>query len=291
MVKKRSGMGGRGLSAMLGAKQKSEKNSSDLRIEKLPVEQLQPGQYQPRQQFDDESLQELADSIRVQGVVQPIVVRALSDDNYEIIAGERRWRASKIAGLERVPVVIRQADGQATLAMALIENIQRESLNPIETAIGLKRLLEEFELTQQEVAEAVGRSRSAVSNLLRLLKLPQAIQDALHSNQISMGHARCVISMPAPIQEDLVAKAIKQGWSVRQMEQAAQEVLVPKAAKKAAQESKIPHFINQHQETLSNNLNTKVQIKHKENGRGKIEISYQDEDELQRLYQLMAQKS
>ena len=291
MVKKRSGMGGRGLSAMLGAKQKSEKNVSDLRIEKIAVSQLQPGQYQPRQQFDDEALSELADSIKVQGVVQPIVVRPLQDDKYEIIAGERRWRASKLAGLETVPVVIRQADGQATLAMALIENIQRENLNPIETAIGLKRLLEEFELTQQEVAEAVGRSRSAVSNLLRLLKLPQAIQSALHDGQISMGHARCVISMPEPIQTDLVSKAVKNGWSVRQMEEAAQEVLVPKAAKKAVKAAQTPEFVSKHQDNLSKALEAKVQIKHGDKGRGKIEISYQDEDELQRLYQLIAQNS
>ncbi|WP_341829262.1 ParB/RepB/Spo0J family partition protein [Thiomicrorhabdus marina] len=290
-MKKRSGMGGRGLSAMLGAKQKSEKNVSDLRIEKIAISQLQPGQYQPRQQFDDEALSELADSIKVQGVVQPIVVRPLQDDQYEIIAGERRWRASKLAGLETVPVVIRQADGQATLAMALIENIQRENLNPIETAIGLKRLLEEFELTQQEVAEAVGRSRSAVSNLLRLLKLPQAIQSALHDGQISMGHARCVISMPEPIQTDLVSKAVKSGWSVRQMEEAAQEVLVPKAAKKAVKAAQTPEFVSKHQDNLSKALEAKVQIKHGDKGRGKIEISYKDEDELQRLYQLIAQNS
>nr|WP_243750685.1 ParB/RepB/Spo0J family partition protein [Thiomicrorhabdus marina] len=276
---------------MLGAKQKSEKNVSDLRIEKIAISQLQPGQYQPRQQFDDEALSELADSIKVQGVVQPIVVRPLQDDQYEIIAGERRWRASKLAGLETVPVVIRQADGQATLAMALIENIQRENLNPIETAIGLKRLLEEFELTQQEVAEAVGRSRSAVSNLLRLLKLPQAIQSALHDGQISMGHARCVISMPEPIQTDLVSKAVKSGWSVRQMEEAAQEVLVPKAAKKAVKAAQTPEFVSKHQDNLSKALEAKVQIKHGDKGRGKIEISYKDEDELQRLYQLIAQNS
>ncbi|BBP47107.1 chromosome partitioning protein ParB [Thiosulfatimonas sediminis] len=289
-MKKRSGMGGRGLTAMLGAKQKSEQNVSDLRIEKLLVEQLQPGQYQPRQQFDEQALTELAESIKVQGVVQPIVVRPLDDELYEIIAGERRWRASKLAGLTHVPVVIRQADGQATLAMALIENIQRENLNPIETAIGLRRLLEEFELTQQEVAEAVGRSRSAVSNLLRLLKLPDSIQSALHEGKISMGHARTVISMPAPIQADLVAKAIKYDWSVRQMEEAAQNVLVPNALKSAAQKVVLPDFVDSHQQDLVKSLSAKVQIKHQQNGRGKIEISYQDEAELQRLYQLISKK-
>ncbi|MBO1923455.1 ParB/RepB/Spo0J family partition protein [Thiomicrorhabdus sp. 6S3-12] len=285
-------MGKRGLSAMLGAKQKSEKNVSDLRVEKLPVDQLKAGQYQPRQQFNDDSLAELAASIKVQGVVQPIVVRSLNDDSYEIIAGERRWRAAKLAGLEHVPVVIRQADGQTTLAMALIENIQRENLNPIETAIGLKRLLQEFELTQQEVADAVGYSRSAVSNLLRLLKLPEVIQQALHDGKITMGHARAVISMPEPIQNDLVKKAVQNGWSVRQMEQAAQEVLVPSAVKKAAKEASKPkfEFVDRHQESLAKQLDAKVQIKHKENGRGKIEISYKDEKELQRLSELLTQK-
>ncbi|QKI90374.1 ParB/RepB/Spo0J family partition protein [Thiomicrorhabdus xiamenensis] len=285
-------MGKRGLSAMLGAKQKSEKNVSDLRVEKLPVDQLKAGQYQPRQQFNDDSLAELAASIKVQGVVQPIVVRSLNDDSYEIIAGERRWRAAKLAGLEHVPVVIRQADGQTTLAMALIENIQRENLNPIETAIGLKRLLQEFELTQQEVADAVGYSRSAVSNLLRLLKLPEAIQQALHDGKITMGHARAVISMPEPIQNDLVKKAVQNGWSVRQMEQAAQEVLVPSAVKKAAKDAAKPkfEFVDLHQESLAKRLDAKVQIKHKENGRGKIEISYKDEKELQRLSELLTQK-
>ncbi|MBD3777015.1 MAG: ParB/RepB/Spo0J family partition protein, partial [Thiotrichales bacterium] len=149
-------MGSRGIHAMIGAKQKSDNSSTDLRIEKLPVEQLKPGVYQPRQQFDQNALQELADSIKVQGLVQPIIVKPIDDDRYEIIAGERRWRAAQMAGLDRVPVVVRQADNQATLAMALIENLQREDLNPIETAVGLKRLMEDFELTQQAVADAVG---------------------------------------------------------------------------------------------------------------------------------------
>ena len=208
MAKKRSGMGSRGIHAMIGAKQKSDNNSSDLRIEKVGVDQLESGVYQPRQTFNEEALQELADSIRVQGVVQPIIVKPLGDDRYEIIAGERRWRASKLAGLDKVPVVIRQADSQTTLALALIENIQREDLNPIETAVGLKRLIKEFDLTQQEVADSVGRSRTAVSNLLRLLKLPKKIQNMLHEGLISMGHARAIISLPEEVQLSLAMKAI-----------------------------------------------------------------------------------
>lgn len=289
MVKKTSGLGKRGVSAILGAKKKSDSSSSDLRIEKIPVEQLQPGQYQPRQQFEDEALQELAESIKVQGVVQPIIVRLISADHYEIIAGERRWRASKLAGLEKVPVVIRQADSQATLAMALIENIQRADLNPIETAIGLKRLGKEFDLTQQQVADAVGRSRAAVSNLLRLLKLPENIQMALHDGLLSMGHARAIISLPEQIQKQLAEKCIDKGWSVREMEEAVQQVLVPKKLIKQAKEKALPDIeqVMENQSTLAEALSAKVKIAHKENGRGKIEIAYKDIEELNRLISLM----
>lgn len=289
MAKKRSGMGNRGIHAMLGAKQKSDNSSADLRIEKLLIDQLQPGQYQPRQQFEDEALQELADSIKVQGVVQPIIVRLIGTDKYEIIAGERRWRASQMAGLDKVPVVIRQADSQATLAMALIENIQREDLNPIETAIGLKRLLKEFDLTQQAVADAVGRSRASVSNLLRLLKLPKSIQGALHDGQLSMGHARAIISLPEPIQKELSKKAIDKGWSVREMEEAAQQILVPNKLIKEAKTRAIPHIehVMEQQSKLADRLAAKVKISHKENGRGKIEIPYKDIEELNRLIGLI----
>ena len=285
MVKKRSGMGTRGIHAMLGAKQKSDNSSADLRIEKLLIDQLQPGQYQPRQQFEESALQELADSINVQGVVQPIIVRPVGTDKYEIIAGERRWRASKLAGLEKVPVVIRQADSQATLAMALIENIQREDLNPIETAIGLKRLLKEFDLTQQAVADAVGRSRAAVSNLLRLLKLPKEIQNALHEGRLSMGHARAIISLPEDVQKELADKAMDRGWSVREIEEAAQQVLVPKKLIRTAKKKAIPGIeqVINHQQMLGDKLSAKVKINHQETGRGKIEISYKDMDELERL--------
>ena len=282
-------MGTRGIHAMLGAKQKSDNSSADLRIEKLLIDQLQPGQYQPRQQFEENALQELADSIKVQGVVQPIIVRPVGTDKYEIIAGERRWRASKLAGLEKVPVVIRQADSQATLAMALIENIQREDLNPIETAIGLKRLLKEFDLTQQAVADAVGRSRAAVSNLLRLLKLPKEIQNALHEGRLSMGHARAIISLPEDVQKELADKAVDRGWSVREIEEAAQQVLVPKKLIRTAKKKAIPGIeqVISHQQVLGDKLSAKVKINHHETGRGKIEISYKDMDELERLLKLI----
>ncbi len=288
MVKKRSGMGKLGIHAMIGAKQKVENSSADLRIEKVALSQLQPGQFQPRQQFNDDSLQELADSIKVQGIVQPIIVRPIGADKYEIIAGERRWRASKLAGLDKVPVVIRQADSQATLAMALIENIQREDLNPIETAIGLQRLLKEFDLTQQAVADAVGRSRAAVSNLLRLLKLPKNIQNNLHDGLLSMGHARAIISLPEVVQEDLANKAIDKGWSVREIEEAAQQFLVPKKLVNEAKKKAVPGFdeVMSKQDELAVRLSAPVKINHRENGRGKIEISYQDMAELNRLLNL-----
>lgn len=285
MAKKRSGMGSRGIHAMIGAKQKSDNNSSDLRIEKIAVEQLQAGLYQPRQTFNEDALQELADSIRVQGVVQPIIVKPLGDDRYEIIAGERRWRASKLAGLDKVPVVIRQADSQTTLALALIENLQREDLNPIETAIGLKRLIKEFDLTQQEVADAVGRSRAAVSNLLRLLKLPDNIQVLLHEGRISMGHARAIISLPEEVQLSMVEKCISRGWSVRDMEEAVQQFLVPKALISEAKKRAIPHIqeITEKQYQLAEKISAKVKINHRDNGKGRLEISYNDLDELNRL--------
>jgi len=288
VAKKRSGMGKLGIHAMIGAKQKVDSSGADLRIEKVELSQLQPGQYQPRQQFNDESLQELADSIKAQGVVQPIIVRPIGADKYEIIAGERRWRASKLAGLDKVPVVIRQVDSQATLAMALIENIQREDLNPIETAIGLKRLLKEFDLTQQSVADAVGRSRASVSNLLRLLKLPQGIQNNLHDGLISMGHARAIISLPETVQKELVQKTVDRGWSVREIEEAAQQFLIPKKLIVNAKKKAIPGFeeVQLREQALADRLSASVKINHRENGRGKIEISYQDMDELNRLLSL-----
>jgi len=288
VAKKRSGMGKLGIHAMIGAKQKSDNSRSDLRIEKVGVEQLQPGQYQPRQQFDEVSLQELSDSIKAQGMVQPIVVRPLDADKYEIIAGERRWRASKLAGLDKVPVIIRQADSQATLAMALIENIQREDLNPIETAIGLKRLLKEFELTQQAVADAVGRSRASVSNLLRLLKLPKSIQKELHAGKISMGHARAIISLPESEQKKIIAKTIEKSWSVREIEEAVQKILIPNEVVKLAKEKVVPNIekVKKHEEYLTQKTQSMVKINHQVTGRGKIEIRYKDLAELERLMNL-----
>lgn len=281
---KKGGLGNKGVRALYGAKQKAQGSVSELRVEKIAIEQLIPGQYQPRYKFDEDSLMELSESIKVQGIVQPIVVKPVEDDAYEIIAGERRWRAAKLAGLEKVPVIIRVADNQTTLAMALIENIQREDLNPIETALGLKRLMSEFELTQQAVADAVGRSRTAVTNLLRLLKLPEQIQHWIHDGALSMGHARAIVTLPEHLQLELSEKSIKHQWTVRDMEQAVQALLIPKTQKKKEQRA-LSEFVAQQQRKLSEKMATPVKIQQRANGRGKIEISFTSEDELQRILQ------
>ncbi len=282
MARKRSGMGKRGLSALLEGKQKAENKVGEARVDKLSISSLQPGVYQPRQQFDEAALEDLAESIKQQGLVQPIVVKKLDEDRYEIIAGERRWRAAKLAGLKQVPVVIRQADDQATIAMALVENIQREDLNPIETAMGLKRFMKEFGLTQKEVAEAVGRSRTGVTNLLRLLKLPQQIQDALHEGKISMGHARAIITLPEKLQLEVVEKILQRGWSVRETEAYVQGLIVPKPQKRREKPA-LPEKVSQSQEALSEKLGQPVKINHRPTGKGKIEITYDSEEALQVL--------
>lgn len=288
MAKKRSGMGIRGVNALIGGKQKVDSNLADLRIDKIAIDSLIPGVYQPRQQFEEVALQELADSIRIQGIVQPIVVKAVANQQFEIIAGERRWRAAKLAGLESVPVVIRKADNQATLAMALIENIQREDLNPIETAMGLKRLMKEFELTQQAVADAVGRSRTGVTNLLRLLTLPGQIQDWLHQGDLTMGHARAIITLPEDMQLSLAEKAISKSWSVREMEQAVQNLLVPKKLKSQQNRHTLPVKLQAQQQQLAEKMATKVKISQGTKGRGKIEIPFKSEAELERLIGLLS---
>lgn len=280
MARRQTGLGGRGLDALLGGKQKSVA-SSDSRVEKLKVDQLQAGVYQPRSNFDQQALEELADSIKAQGLVQPIIVRSLAENSYEIIAGERRWRAAKIAGLQEIPAIVREADEQQVLAMALIENIQREDLNPLEEAIALQKLIKEFGITQQEAAEAVGKSRSSVTNLLRLLKLPEAIQESLQTGTLSMGHVRVLVNLPAAAQTSLATKAIEQAWSVRQMEQAAQKLVNPLTNKKPT--AKPDPNIVALQDKLANSLGAKVQIKHQQTGRGRLEISYSNLDELDQI--------
>ena len=270
---------GRGLDALLSGS-KSEKDDV---LRDLNVTLLKPGKYQPRSQMDESSLNDLASSIKAQGIMQPILVRQLADSSYEIIAGERRWRAAQIAGLTHVPVLVRSVPDNAALAMALIENIQRENLNPLEEAVGIQRLIDEFKMTHQVAADAVGRSRSAASNLLRLLKLPQIIQAMLMEGKLDMGHARALLPLE-PAQQILLAnKIVLDGLSVREAEQLvqAQDSAEARALRKA--KPKASNDTLRLQEEISAVLGTKVEIKSGSKGAGKLVISYGDHDQLDGL--------
>ncbi len=280
MAVKKRGLG-RGLDALLGTGDQGAKpieNDSDDSLKTLAIDQLQPGRYQPRTGMDAEKLTELADSIKAQGVIQPILVRSLGKDRYEIIAGERRWRAAKQAGLSEVPAVLRKVDDRAVIAMALIENIQREDLNPLEEALALARLIDEFALTHQQAAEAVGRSRAAVSNLLRLLELPEAVRALVDSRQIEMGHARALLTLNPQAALALAKEAAEQGLSVREVERRAQALAqgkLPQASNKSLP-SKAPQDadIASLERELTDSLGNKVQIQHGRGGRGKLVIHY-----------------
>lgn len=270
---------GRGLDALLA--NDIENENGDLR--NLPVTQLQPGKYQPRSYMDEAALQTLAASIKTQGIMQPILVRTLNDGRYEIIAGERRWRASQLAGLTEVPVLVKEIADEAALAMALIENIQRENLNPLEEAQGIKRLIDEFGMTHEKAAEAVGRSRVAVSNLLRLLSLSQPVQDMLMQNKLDMGHARALVGLDAAEQIMLANKIVAQGLSVREVENLAKHHQAPtKTAKPYASQN---HDVLELQEKLSDVLGASVNIAAKTSGAGVLKISYSSLDQLDGIIQ------
>jgi ParB family chromosome partitioning protein len=274
---------GRGLDALLSGNSTSKQNDV---LRDLKVEQLKPGKYQPRSRMDEASLNELAASIRVQGVMQPILARELAEGGYEIIAGERRWRAAQLADLKIVPVIVRKVPDNAALAMALIENIQREDLNPLEEAIGIQRLIDEFQMTHQAAADAVGRSRSAASNLLRLLKLPQAVQDMLMEGSLDMGHARALLSLEGAQQVLLANKIILEGLSVREAEKLVQQQGEQSPSSKAAS-PKTPKKENrdtqQLQEEMSAHLGARVEIKANSKGGGKLVIEYSNNDHLEEL--------
>jgi len=271
---------GRGLDALLGQRPTtSDSNEQDSELQTLGIEQLQPGQYQPRSIMDQGKLQELADSIAAQGIVQPIVVRRLSGRKYEIIAGERRWRAAQLAKLSEVPVLVKQVNDQQTIAMALIENIQREDLNPLEEASALQRLIDEFKLTHAEAAEAVGRSRVAVSNLLRLLDLSKTVKDLLNDGLLEMGHARCLLSLERPEQAAAAKQIIAKKMSVRQAEALVKAIKNPTTTTKpkpAAKQADIRHLEQQ----LTEKLCAQVDIQHTDKGKGKLVIHYHNSDEL-----------
>lgn len=278
MAKPHKGLG-RGLDALLSGG-KSEKDDV---LRDLSVGMLKPGKYQPRTHMDEASLEELASSIKSQGVMQPILVRQLEDGSYEIIAGERRWRAAQRAGLTHVPVLVRSVPDNAALAMALIENIQRENLNPLEEAVGIQRLIDEFKMTHQLAADAVGRSRSAASNLLRLLKLPQPVQSMLMENKLDMGHARALLSLEGGEQIMLANKIVMDGLSVREAEKLVQNHGRQPEKAKHKKTAKVSRDTERLQEEMSAYLGARVEIKSGSKGGGKLVIEYMDHDQLEDL--------
>ena len=247
----------------------------------LPVEFLQRGRYQPRSHFDENKLQELADSIKAQGMVQPIVVRSVGDNNYEIIAGERRWRAAQLAGLAEVPVFIREVDDQTAMAMALIENIQRDDLNPLEEAVALHRLLDEFGLTHQEIANAVGKSRTTVTNLMRLLELAPEVKALVDERKLDMGHARALLALKAGDQRKAANEVVKKGLSVRATEALVKALLNPKPAASKKTGAVYDNDTRRLLDDLTDRLGAKVDLKQTGKGKGTLQISFNSLDELE----------
>jgi len=278
---------GRGLDALLAGDMGTVGEADSLMM--LKVEQLRPGKYQPRSYMDDAALQTLAASIQAQGIMQPILVRQLSDEQYEIIAGERRWRASQIAGLSEVPVLVREIADEAALAMALIENIQRENLNPLEEALGIKRLIDEFAMTHEKAAEAVGRTRVTVSNLLRLLTLSAPVQEMLMQSKLDMGHARALIGLTGAQQIMLAEKIIHDDLSVREVESLVKKTMADfgdgseKNKSKQQVKPSSSKDVLRLQETLSDQLGASVSIKAKANGAGILKINYASLDQLDEI--------
>ncbi|MEJ2535136.1 MAG: ParB/RepB/Spo0J family partition protein [Gammaproteobacteria bacterium] len=278
---------GRNLSSMLSqsslrhaVEDPAPREGGDSRLRELPLDRIEPGPYQPRSVFDPERLSELADSIRQQGVIQPVVVRAVAD-RFELIAGERRWRAAQQAGIETIPAIVREVDDEVAIAMALVENIQRENLNPIEEATALRRLVDEFQHTHQEAADAVGRSRSAVSNLLRLLDLAEEVRGLVDDRHLEMGHARALLALPEELQAHAAREVVRRQLSVRET-----EALVKRLQKPPKPRSKnVDPDILRLQDDLTERLGARVRIQHgagsKGKGRGKLIIAYNSADELE----------
>jgi ParB family chromosome partitioning protein len=270
---------GRGLDALLSG---GNENRPDEQRQ-LPIERLRPGKYQPRSRMDETALAELAASIQAQGIVQPILVRPVDAtpgaERYEIVAGERRWRAAQKAGLSEVPVLVRVIPDEQAMAIALIENIQRENLNPLEEALGLQRLVDEFRLTHQQAADAVGRSRPAASNLLRLLQLCAPVQEMLLDNKLDMGHARALLPLPAAGQVQLAQTIAQKRLSVREAERLANRFLNPPKATERQPDSDLLRL----EEELSDALGAAVQIRANKQGAGKISIAFADLDQLEGL--------
>lgn len=283
MAAKKRGLGlGRGLDALLGGNDDVDATgfagSGDSELRSLAVASITAGKYQPRRHFDEDLLQELANSIKVQGVIEPIIVRGVAGGRFELIAGERRWRASQLAGMSEIPALVRDIDDRAAIAIALVENIQREDLSPLEEAQSLSRLIAEFKLTHQQAADAVGRSRAAVSNLLRLLELPEAIRQMLDAGTLEMGHARALLPLAEARAIALARKAIDNDWSVRELEAAVRSASeLPKGKPPTPRrDADIEALENE----LGEKLGARVAINHGRGGRGKLVISYHSLDEL-----------
>jgi len=264
---------GRGLDILLG--QASDNNQSESNLKTLNVNELQRGKFQPRDNFDPDTLNELANSISAQGVIQPLVVRKITYDKYEVITGERRWRAAKIAGLKEVPVIVRKIDDQVALAIGLIENIQRESLTPLEEGKALRQLIEDFKMTHEEISHVVGRSRSSVSNLIRLLQLSDEVKALLNSSKIEMGHGRALLALATEQQIEVANQVAKKSLSVRQTEELVKRILNPKPSKTNILDPRIEAL----SDSLGKKLNSKTEIKASGN-KGRIIIHYQTENEL-----------
>ena len=267
MAKVKGGLG-RGLDSLLA---NGADNSSGDRLTTVAVKDIQPGRYQARVQIDDEALQELADSIKAQGVIQPVIVREHGLSRYELIAGERRWRASQLAGLTEIPVVIKTISDETALAMGLIENLQRENLNPIEEAQGLKRLADEFGLTHETIAKAVGKSRSAISNSLRLLSLPEPVQEMLYQRRLEKGHARALLTLPVVEQLELAQKAVKNGWSVREVERRSQ---IAHQNKQSEPKKNAASDISRLNDLLTERLGVNAEVKTVNHKKGRIVLYF-----------------
>ena len=283
MAIKKRGLG-RGLDALLGGSTAATLEEEAVKVDSrelqhLPLDLIQRGKYQPRRDMDPQALEELALSIKAQGVMQPIVVRPIDGGRYEIIAGERRWRATQQAGLDKIPAMVREVPDEAAIAMALIENIQREDLNPIEEAVALQRLQQEFELTQQQVADAVGKSRVTITNLLRLIALPEEIKTLLAHGDLEMGHARALLGLPLEQQVEGARHVVARGLTVRQTEALVRQWLNSKD--KPAEKAKADPDINRLEQRLAEKLGAPVQIKHGAKGKGQLVIRYSSLDELQ----------
>ncbi|SFN62451.1 chromosome partitioning protein, ParB family [Formivibrio citricus] len=276
MNKKFKGLG-RGLDALMG-----ENTSESLQI--LPIAALQPGKYQPRTQMNPEALEDLAASIRAQGLMQPVLVRPVGDDRYEIVAGERRWRASELAGLTEIPTLVREIPDEAALAMALIENIQRENLNPLEEAIGIQRLIDEFDMTHEVAADAVGKSRTTVTNLLRLLNLTEPVRDMLMNGQLDMGHARALLPLDALKQLEAAKTVALKGLSVRETEALVKRIQKPAESKLNRE---VDPDVRRLQEEVSERIGARVTIAPGHRGAGKLVIDYASLEQLDGLLSML----